>query len=140
MSGNSCCCAVGGCCHTNQCCCGCVSQKIGIIIAGVIDIGLTLILAVLSGLSGVVGVAVWDAVVIIGDILLIVGVAREIPGLLIAWLVIGMMNIVGLFSGWIWIRRSPHISQSCVLMMISALVTIITPASLLDIQVLPWCS
>ena len=85
----------------------------GIMIAGGIDIGLTLILAVISGL-GVGLIAIWDAFVIIGDILLIVGVAIEIPGLLIAWLVIGMLNIVYLFSGWIWMSMLvAYFSTSC---------------------------
>ena len=97
-----CCCGVGGCCHTDRCCCGCVSQKIGIIIAGAVDIALVFTLAVLSGL-GYGLLALSNAIVIIGDILLIVGVAVEIPGLLIVWLVIGMLNLVYLFCGWIWI-------------------------------------
>ena len=89
------------CCRTNSfCCCGKDTRK-GIIIAGIIDV--ILLIALTSVNIAIQGnyISLWFAVVIIGDVLLIIGGMKNISGLLMVWMIVGMINIVLLFIAWI---------------------------------------
>ena len=88
------------CCRTNSFCCTHDLRK-GIMIAGIVDIILLLILIALNiGLQ--FGFAsLWFLVIIIADILLVIGANGNISGLMMVWMIIGMINIVFLFIGWI---------------------------------------
>ena len=89
------------CCRTNSfCCCGKDMRK-GIIIAGVIDV--ILLIALTSVNIAIQGnyFSLWFAVVFIGDVLLIIGAIKKMSGLLMVWMIVGMINIVLLFIAWI---------------------------------------
>lgn len=108
------------CCTTNKCCCGCVSLKTGIIIAGVIDI--IILLAALAAVGVIIGyyggllfviyvaetnyifvviVSIgWFAILVTCDVLLICGVLGGNTGLIMAWIITGMINIVFMLVGW----------------------------------------
>ena len=108
------------CCTTNKCCCGCVSLKTGIIIAGIIDIIILLaalaavgiIIGYYGGLLFVIYVAEtnyifvvivltgWFAILVTCDVLLICGVLGSNTGLIMAWIITGMINIVFMLVGW----------------------------------------
>ena len=88
------------CCRTNSCCCS-RDMRLGIMIAGIIDVMICLSLLIFNIVVARNYGSVWFAVVIIADILMIVGAMTATPGLLIVWLIIGMMNIVFLFIAWI---------------------------------------
>ena len=45
--------------------------------------------------------SLWFLLVIIADILLIIGAMNSIMGLLMVWMIIGMINIVFLFIAWL---------------------------------------
>ena len=90
------------CCRTNSFCCTHDLRK-GIMIAGIVDIIILLILLALNiGLQGNY-LSLWFVVVIIADILLVIGSNGNKSGLLMFWMIIGMINIVFLFIGWIGI-------------------------------------
>jgi len=88
------------CCRTNSFCCAHNMQK-GIIIAGVIDILLLIALTVFNIVLQNNYFSLWFVVVVIADVLLIIGSMKSVSGLLMAWMVVGMINIVLLFIGWI---------------------------------------
>ena len=89
------------CCRTNSfCCCGNDMRK-GIMIAGIVDLILLIALtAVNIALQGNY-LSLWFVIVIIGDVLLIIGSKENMSGLLMVWMIIGMINIVFLFIAWI---------------------------------------
>ena len=108
------------CCNTNKCCCGCFSVRIGIAVAGVIDT--IILLAAVATISVVVGLhggllfmiyvaetnyifvvlimTSWFAILLTSDILLVVGALSSNTGLMMVWLITGMINIVFLLVGW----------------------------------------
>ena len=88
------------CCRTNSFCCTHNMQK-GIIIAGVIDILLLIALIVVNIVLMKNYLSLWFVVVIIADLLLIIGSKKSMGGLLMTWMIVGMINIVFLFIGWI---------------------------------------
>ena len=88
------------CCRTNSFCCTRDMQK-GIIIAGVIDILLLIALIVVNIVLQKNYLSLWFVVVVIADVLLIIGSKKSIDGLLMIWMVVGMINIVLLFISWI---------------------------------------
>ena len=88
------------CCRTDSFCCTHNIKK-GIIIAGVIDILLLIVLITVNILLIRNWLSIWFVAVIIADVLLIIGSKKSISGLLMAWMVVGMINIVLLFIGWI---------------------------------------
>lgn len=108
------------CCNANKCCCGCISVRHGIAVAGVIDA--IILLASVATISVVIGyyggllfliyvaetnyifvvfiLTAWFAVLLTSDILLVVGALGNNTGLMMVWLITGMINIVFLLVGW----------------------------------------
>ena len=70
-------------------------------IAGIIDIILLIILMALNIFLSANFLSLWFVVVLIADILLVIGAIGNISGLLMTWMIIGMINIVFLFIGWL---------------------------------------
>ena len=107
------------CCRTDSFCCTHNIQK-GIIIAGVIDI--IILLAALAAVGVIIGyyggllfviyvaetnyifvviVSIgWFAILVTCDVLLICGVLGGNTGLIMAWIITGMINIVFMLVGW----------------------------------------
>jgi hypothetical protein len=73
----------------------------GLIIAGIIDLIICLTLIIFNVVVARFYLPLWYVIVIIADILLIIGAMNATPGLLLVWLIIGMMNIVFHFIAWI---------------------------------------
>ena len=100
-------------CHTNTCCCGCIDQKTGIVIAGIIDIISVFSHFILQRhsnfafrlLCGSWGWyrTIWCLGHFIGGILLLIGAITKKSGLLTIWLITGMINIVSGILAWIWL-------------------------------------
>ena len=88
------------CCKTDSFCCT-DDMKKGIIYAGFIDVILLITLVVVNIVLQQNYFSLWFVVVIIADLLLIIGSYKSATGLLMVWMVIGMINIVLLFLGWI---------------------------------------
>ena len=108
------------CCNANRCCCGCIGMKTGITIAGIID--LLILLAAAAAIAVVIGyhggllfmiyiansnyifvmvvLIAWFGILVTSDILLIVGVGGNNTGLMMVWLITGMINIVFLLTIW----------------------------------------
>ena len=88
------------CCRTNSFYCTHDMRK-GIIFAGVIDVILLITLVVLNIILLTNYLSLLFLIIIVADILLIIGAIADIAGLLLVWMVFGMINIVILFIGWI---------------------------------------
>ena len=99
------------CCSTDSFFCT-KDQKQGIIVAGCIDLGLLFVIGIVKCNFFVAYNAdpydvlwgywiwdgvIWDLIVVIATILLIIGVAQNISGLLLTWMIVSMINIVLLF-------------------------------------------
>jgi len=73
----------------------------GIMAAAIVDIFILLLISVLNiALIGNYG-AVWFFVIILADVLLLIGAMQSNTGLMMAWMVLGMIHIVFMFIGWI---------------------------------------
>ena len=90
------------CCRTIFFCCTHDLRK-RIIIAEIIDIILLRVLMALNIVLQGDYLLLLFLVVIIADILLVIGSYGNTSGLLMFWMIIGMINIVFLFIGWIGI-------------------------------------
>ena len=88
------------CCRTISFCCTNDMRK-GIMIAGIIDVALLLAIIIINIVMQSNYVSLWFVVVIIADILLIIGAMNANTGLLMVWMIIGMINTVFLFIGWL---------------------------------------
>ena len=88
------------CCQTDSFCCS-GDQRKGIMIAGIIDVALLLALLIMNIVMGSNYAALWFVLVIIADVLLVIGAMKANAGLMMFWVIIGMINIVFLFISWI---------------------------------------
>ena len=73
----------------------------GIIICRCIDVILLIALIVVNIVLQRNYLSLLFLLIVIADVILIVGITNNISGLLLAWMVIGMINIVLLFTAWI---------------------------------------
>ena len=88
------------CCRTDSFCCT-RDTRMGIIIAGIVDVFLLSIL-IIANLMLIRNVfSLWWVVVIVADVLLICGALNRKPEFLMGWMIVSMINIVFLFIGWI---------------------------------------
>ena len=87
----------------------CTGERSGILIAGFVDIILVFLYCILRAATrNVCSILNWYLTVwclghLIGDIILIIGVSLRSSGLLIIWMVIGMVSIVCGSIAWIWL-------------------------------------
>ena len=103
-------------CHTNKCCCGCIDQKNGIVIAGFVDVISVFIYGIVRVASrNLCGIWDWYLTIwclghFIGGMLLITSVGTNSSGLLMIWMVTGLVNIV--FGVIAWIRLPLNCSDA----------------------------
>ena len=70
-------------------------------IAGIIDVVLLSALIIMNIVMGSNYLALWFVLGIIADVLLAIGAKKANAGLMMFWIIIGMINIVFLFISWI---------------------------------------
>ena len=81
-------------CRVFQCCCGCTDLKTGVLIWAIIDAVFEIIFVIGSVASVGSTFNYWGIIVFLADIGLAIGAYKSNTGLMLAWLVVMMIQIV----------------------------------------------